>query len=249
MHEMCCADPLLNRYDADITDPRGPKQAAGLPDPHLRLAPQRIQTLGLTARERLAPLANDALHGPETPLELGAGVPQRRLGIYAKMPREVHAGEQKVPELVLAGLRIARLHRLDELSHFLVELLQYAVPVLPVEAFAGGSPLQFFGTGESRQIGRHIVQRPEAGTCMAVFLLDALPALPDAGRVGDRTGRPDTGQGSIGKHVRMPAQELADNGIAHIIEVKITPLGGDCEGPPAPACAASAASPDASRRK
>ncbi len=126
--------------------------------------------------------------------EFPQGSAERRFRIHAGEPAEIDQGEQEVPRLVLHPFRVFRFQRGAKLGQFLLDLVQNAGGVAPVETGLrgpGGDPLRprqcGEGAGDAVAEGRLIL------SLVLHLRLDPFPVRTDLLDARDRGVAEDVG--------------------------------------------------------
>ena len=124
--------------------------------------------------------------------------------------REVNDCEQQVADFFLEMFAALRHHRVFYFAHFLFDLRDDVLDVLPVKTDAGDLALHLVGFQEAW--ANVSEDPPDVHDARGAFLglLDRLPLLEDLGSAVAGFGRAE--------HVRMAADELVVNGFCYRIE-------------------------------
>ena len=159
----------------------------------------------------------------EAALELAVGMAQGGFWIHIEVAGQVGADEQQVADLVQHPLRLAAAVQLGaDFVQLLLHFLQHIAGVRPVEADAGGAPLELQGAEQGGQAGGHAVQSAGrlAGGLGLGLPLGLLVILPGSG-LG--LGGLDHG---ISEDMGMAADHLFGDPVGHLAQIELAGLLG-----------------------
>src|SRR5215469_5430815 len=98
-----------------------------------RALPQHVEVFKAAAGERGRASASEPLHRRESLAEFHVRRTQRRFGVNAEPPREIDEREEDIAHFFADVRSFAAFQRRAQLAHLLIDLLDDAVRVWPVE--------------------------------------------------------------------------------------------------------------------
>ncbi len=165
------------------------------------------------------------LNRAKPPGELAVGRAERRLGVDPQLSSEVGDRKQEIADLFFDVGGVGRFHGLTQLRHLFIDLVDDGGRLVPVEADVGGAGADARRAQQRWQRLRDAVeQRLPLGGRAAFARLDPLPLFLDLGRRQIATAALG---GAAAEDVRVPSDQLGDDGVGRVGDGEGTVLGAD----------------------